>query len=118
MSDLAKSDAARVGQVLLRLGAAYREPVSELTVEVYWEALGGTPVAYLEEVIKRWIARERFFPSPVELRQEAKEVELEDRHRRPRLAEESVVLNDEQRAEIKEMIDGLKERMGWGRPRR
>lgn len=104
----------RFVEALLRLAAAFGEQTSELTFVVYWEALEDMNVDYLATAATRITRDGRFFPKPIEWRQEAREVEMEERHRRPRLSEESVVLDDAQHAEVLRLIDDLKQRLGWG----
>lgn len=53
---------------LLVLGEAFNEPVSELRIEAYFDALSDLPVSDVLAAMRGAVRSEAFFPKPVQLR--------------------------------------------------
>ena len=54
---------------LLWLGETFNEPVGDLRMEAYWQALGDLPLDTVRATCRQALKACKFFPKPVELRQ-------------------------------------------------
>ena len=66
---MTERDGTAFGRMMFALGDTFHEPVSELRVEAYFDALRDLPVEDVLAAGRRAIAESRFFPRPVELRE-------------------------------------------------
>lgn len=62
-------DRADFGRLMFALGDTFNEPVSEIRVEAYFDALRDLPTKDVLAAGRRAIAECRYFPRPVELRE-------------------------------------------------
>jgi len=61
-------DALAFGKLMHALGQTFNEPVSEVRVEAYFDALRDLSIETVRQAVRQAIGSCRFFPRPVELR--------------------------------------------------
>jgi hypothetical protein len=66
---MTEHDRAAFGRMLFALGDTFNEPVSELRVEAYFDALRDLPAGAVLAAGRRAIAESEFFPRPFKLRE-------------------------------------------------
>ena len=65
---MTNQDTTKFAKLLAILGDTFAEPISELRIETYFEALSDMPIAKVQNAVKRAIRELDFFPKPAELR--------------------------------------------------
>lgn len=68
---MTEQDRPRLALVLGVLGETFREPVSELRAEGYYEGLKDLPIEAIELAARSALQTSKFFPRPAELREQA-----------------------------------------------
>ena len=66
---MTNQDRAAFGRMMFALGDTFHEPVTELRVEAYFDALRDLPIADVLVAGRAAIRDARFFPRPIELRE-------------------------------------------------
>ena len=65
---MTNQDTDKFAKLLTILSDTFGEPLTELRVETYFEALYDMPIAKVQNAMKRAIRELDFFPKPAELR--------------------------------------------------
>ncbi len=68
---MTESDRPRFGQCLIMLGEIYREEISPVRAEAYFDALADLPVDAVIVAVRAVVRTRKFFPKPSEIRKEA-----------------------------------------------
>lgn len=69
-----ETDKPKLIALLTILGEAFRQSVSEVTLQAYWMGLADLPADLLGKAVQRAIRQCKFFPSVAELRQFSREL--------------------------------------------
>lgn len=67
--------------LMARLATVYREALSDVLLEAYWEALDDYELEYLAPAVAEIIRTAKWFPKPVELRDAASHLRVEARRK-------------------------------------
>ena len=65
---MTNQDTTKFAKLLTILSDTFGEPLTELRIETYFEALSDMPIAKVQNPVKRAIRELNFFPKPAELR--------------------------------------------------
>lgn len=66
---MTQEDARTFAKGMLLLGETFNEPVSEMRIDAYFEALSDLPIETVSQAVRLALKACRFFPRPVELRE-------------------------------------------------
>lgn len=66
---MTQADRAAFAEAMLVLGETFNEPVGDIRVEAYFDALADLNLQAVTMAVRRAVAASKFFPRPVELRE-------------------------------------------------